>query len=93
MYAIIERTEELEKAIKEQSSRELSSNTKNDYIWEHESINLSLEYELSNPTLDEDKMAMEYDKMSLILKGELHDPTLFENNELDIEEEPSLQDK
>ena len=43
MYAIMERTEELEKSIKEQSSRELLNNTKNDDIRECESITLSLE--------------------------------------------------
>ena len=94
MHAIMERitikTKELEKAIKKQSSRELPSNTKNDYIWERESITLSLEDELSNPILDEDKITMEYDKISLIIEGELHDPTLVKNNELPIEEESSL---
>ena len=92
MYAIMERTEELARAIKEQSSREIRSNTKNDYIRKCESITSSLEDELSNPTLDEDKITMEYDKMSLIIEGELHDPTLVENNELAIEDELSLQE-
>ena len=47
MYAIIERTtiqaQELEKVIKERSSRQLPGNTKNDVIWESESMSLSLE--------------------------------------------------
>ena len=47
MYAIMERTtrlaEELEKLQKEQSSRQLPSDTKNDAIRESESILLSLE--------------------------------------------------
>ena len=97
MYAILERktiqAAELTKVEKEQSSRQLPNNTKNDYIRENESITLSLEDELSNPTLDEDEITMEYDKMSLILKGGLHDPTLVETNELAIEEELSLQEK
>ena len=60
MYAIMEITttqaEESEKFLREQSSRELPSNTKNDYMRECENISLSLEDELLNPTLDEDKM-------------------------------------
>ena len=62
MYAIMERTtiqaEELEKLQKEQSSRQLSSDTKNDVILESESISLSLVEELSSTTLDEDKNIM-----------------------------------
>ena len=97
LCAIMEKTtiqaKELEIFLREQSSRELPSNIKNDYIRKRESITLSLEDELLNLTLDEDKITMEYDKMSLILEGELHDPTLVENNELAGEEGPSLQDK
>ena len=60
MYAIMEITtiqaEESENFLREQSSRELPSNTKNDYMRECENISLSLEDELLNPTLNEDKM-------------------------------------
>ena len=63
--------EELEKLQKEQSSRQLPSDTKNDAIWESESMSLSLEEELSSPTLDEDKNIMECNKMPLVLKEEL----------------------
>ena len=66
MYAIMERTirkaEELEKLQKEQSSRQLSSNTKNDDIRENEIVNLSLEEEFSNPALDEDEGTVEFKK-------------------------------
>ena len=52
MYAIMERTErqteELEKVINEQSSRQLPSDIKNDDIQKSESISLSLEDEFSN---------------------------------------------
>ena len=97
MHAIMERTtiqaKELANILQEQSSRQLLRDIKNDDIRECESITLSLEEELSSPTLDEDKITMEYDKMSLILEGELQDPTLVENYELSIEEESSLQEK
>ena len=97
MYAIMERTtiqvEDLEKLQKEQSSRQLSSDTKNDAIRESESISLSLEEELSSPTLDEDKNVMECDKMPLVLEGELQNLTLVEKNELVSSEEPSLKEK
>ena len=63
MYAIMERTirlaEEMEKLQKEQSLRQLPSDTKNDAIQESESISLSLEEELSSPTLDEDTNTIE----------------------------------
>ena len=97
MYAIMERlaiqAEELEKLQKEQSSRKLSSNIKNDAMRESESMSLSLEEEILSPTLDEDKNIMECDKMPLVLKGELQDPTLVEKNELAIDEEWSLKEK
>ena len=82
MFAIMERTiinaEELKKVIKEQSSRQLSSDIKNDNIRESGSISLSLEDEFSSATLDEDKITMKYDKMSLIIEGELQVPSLAE---------------
>ena len=57
--AIMERTsiqeKELEKFLKEQSLRKLLRDIKNDDIRESESISLSIEEELSSPTLDEDK--------------------------------------
>ena len=97
MYAIMEimvrQAKELEKVIKEQSSRQLPSDTKNDDIREIESIRLRLEDEFSNPALDEDKNIMECDKMPLILEGELQEPTLVEKNELAIDEESSLKEK
>ena len=61
MYAIMERmtrqAEELEKVITEKSLRQFPS-----VIWESENVTLSLEEELSSPTLDEDKNIMECDK-------------------------------
>ena len=97
MYAIMEimvrQAKELEKVIKEQSSRQLPSDTKNDDIREIESIPLRLEDESSNPALDEDKNIMECDKMPLILEGELQEPTLVEKNELAIDEKSSLKEK
>ena len=73
MWAIMDtiaiQAEELAKVIKQQSSRKLSSNLKSDDLRECESINLSLEDELSSLTLDEDKDIMECDKMSLTLEG------------------------
>ena len=96
MYAIMERTtrqaEELEKVIKEQSSRQLLSDIKND-IRDSESISLSLEDEFSSSILDEDKITMKYDKMSLILGGELQVLSLVEKNDLAIAEESSLKEK
>ena len=57
--AIMERTsiqeKELENFLKEQSLRKLLRDIKNDDIRESESISLSIEEELSSPTLDEDK--------------------------------------
>ena len=97
MYAIMERTaiqaEELKKLPKEQSSRQLPSDIKNDAIWESENVTLSLEEELSGSTLDEDKNIMECYKMLLVLEGELQKPTLVEKNELVSDEEPSLKEK
>ena len=72
--AIVDRlaiqAEELAKAIKEESSTQLLTDTKNDDIRECENVTLSLEDELLSPTLDEDNDIMEYDKMSLIVEGE-----------------------
>ena len=97
MYAIMERTtiqaEELKKPQKEQSSRQLPSDTKNDDIRESESISLSLEEELSSLTLDEDKNIMECDQMPLVLEGKLKNLTLVEKNELVSDEETSLKEK
>ena len=73
MYDIMERTarqaEELKKVIKEQSSRKLLRDTKNNDIREIERIPLSLEDEFSNLALDEDKNIMECDKMLFFLEG------------------------
>ena len=59
MLAIMDRmaihVEETTKAIKEQYSRKLPSDIKNDDIWYCESVTLGLEEELSSPTLVEDK--------------------------------------
>ena len=44
-----------------------------------------------NPTLDEDKIIMEYDKLSLILEKEFQVPSLAKNDELAIEVEPMLK--
>ena len=79
--------------MKEQSSKQLPSNIKNDDIRESKIISLSLEDELSSSTLNEDKIIMKYDKMSLILKGELQDLTLVKKNELVIDEELLLKEK
>ena len=54
---------------------------------------MSLEEELSSPTLDEDKNTIECNKMPLVLKGELQDPTFVEKNELAIDEELLLKEK
>ena len=97
MYAIMETkariAKELEKLLKEQSSRQLLSNIKNNDIRECESIPLSLEEELSSLTLDEDKNTIECDKMTLVLEEELKNPTFVEKNELVIDEEPLLKEK
>ena len=75
MYAIMERTiiqaEELENFLKEQSSRQLRSDTKNDDIHESESISLSVKDELSSPTLDEDKKIIECDNSPTLKSGPL----------------------
>ena len=96
MCAIMDRittqAEELAKFIKEQPSRKLLSDIKNDDIQDFESITVSLEEELSSPTLDKDKGIMECDKMPLILEGEFQDSSLVKNNELTIEEELSLKE-
>ena len=97
MYTIMERTirkgKELEKVIKEQSSRQLLSDTKNDDIRESESISLSLEDEFLNSALDENKDIMECDKMPLVLERELQEPTMAEKNEFAIDEEQLLEGK
>ena len=97
MYAIMERTaiqaEELEKLLKEQSSRQLPSNIKNDSTWESENVSLSLEDESSSPILDEDKDIIECDKMTLVLEEELQDLAFVEKNEFAIDEEPLLKEK
>ena len=97
MYAIMDRTtrkvEGLEKLQKEQSSRHLPSDTKNDDIRESENMPSSLEDEFSNLALDEDKKIMECHKMPLVLEGELQNLTFFEKKELAINKEPSLKEK
>ena len=97
MYAIMKRTarqaEEMEKLQKEQSSRHLPSDKKNDDIRKIESIPLSLKDESSNPTLDEDKNIMEFDKMPLVLEGELKELTLVKKNEPVVDEELSMNEK
>ena len=85
--------EELDKVIREQSFRQFLRDTKNDDIQENENINLSLEEEFSNSTLDEDKDIMECDNMTLVLERELKIPSLVEKNELAIDEEQSLEEK
>ena len=71
MERTIIQAHELENSLREQSSRKLPSDIKNDDIRECESISLNLEDDLSSLTLDKDKNTMEHDKMSLILEGEL----------------------
>ena len=97
MYTIMERMiikgKELEKVIKEQSSRQLLSDTKNKDIRESESISLSLEDEFLNSALDENKDIMECDKIPLVLERELQEPTMAEKNEFAIDEEQLLEDK
>ena len=56
-------------------------------------MSLSLEGELSSPTLDEDKNIMDFDQMPLVLEGELQDLSLVEKNELAIDEELLLKEK
>ena len=89
MCAIMDRiatqAEELEKVLKEQSSRQLPSDIKNDGIHECENVTLSLEDELSSLTL-------ECDKVPLILEGEFQVPSLVENIALTSEEELILKD-
>ena len=96
MSAIMDRlalqVEELEKVLKEQSSRQLSSEKMNDDIQKSEKVTLSLENELLSPTLDEDNVLMKCDKMPLVLKGEFQDLSLVEKNEYTIEEESSLKE-
>ena len=67
MDRIAIQADELEKVLKEQSSRQLSSDIKNDDIRECENVTLSLEDELSTLTL-------ECDKVPLILEGEFQVP-------------------
>ena len=93
METIVIQAKELVNILKEQSSRKLPRDIKNDDIRESESISLSLKEELSSPTLDEDKNAIEYEKMPLALEGKLQDSTFIENNELVIDEEPLLEEK
>ena len=85
MDRIAIQAEELEKVLKEQSSRQLSSDIKNDNIRKCENVNLSLEDELSSPTL-------ECNKVPLILEGEFQVSSLVENNALSSEEEPVLKE-
>ena len=89
MYDIMDRIEiqdeELEKVLKELSSRQLPGDIKNDDIWECENVTLSLEDELSSSTL-------ECDKVPLILEGEFQVLSLVENNALASEEEPILKE-
>ena len=96
MCATIDRiaihVEDIAKDIKGQSSRQLPRDTKNDDIREYESITLSIEEELKNPTLDGDKDIMECDKVPLILEGEFQDPSLVEKNEFAIKVELSLKE-
>ena len=95
MYVIMERTaiqaKELAKVLKEQSSRQLPCDIKNDFIRECENENLSLEDEHSSPTLDEDKDIMECDKMPFILEREFQVLSLVEKNEVASEEEPKFK--
>ena len=93
MEKMTRQVEELEKVIKEQSSRQLPSDIKNDDIRESASIYLSLEDEFSNSSLDENKDIMECDKMPLVLEGEFQNPTLVEKNELAIDEERLLKEQ
>ena len=60
--------EEITRDVKERSSSQLSSNLKNDYIRESENATLSLEDELLNPTLKEDKDILDRDTIPLMLE-------------------------
>ena len=53
---------------------------------------MSLEQELSSPTLDEDKGIIECDKMPLVLGGKFQVLSLVEKNEFAVAEEPSLKE-
>ena len=79
--------EEVIRAIKEQSSSQLPSNLKNDYIKKSENATLSLEEELLNPTLKEDKDILDRDTIPLMLEKEFQVPSLVMKNELAKEEE------
>ena len=83
----------MEKLLKEQSSRQLTSDIKNDGIWESENVILSLDDEYFSPILDKDKDIIECDKITLVLEEELKNPTFVENNELAIDEESLLKEK
>ena len=85
MDRIAIQAEELEKVLKEQSSRKLPSDIKNDDIRECENVTLSLEDELLSPTL-------ECDIVPLILEVEFQVSSLVENNALSSEEEPVLKE-
>ena len=95
MYAIMERTtiqaKELARILKEQSSRQLLSNIKNDDIRECESITLSLKDKLLSPTLDKGNDILECNKIPLSLKGDFQVPSLVEINEPASAEEPLLK--
>ena len=97
MSAIMDRlaiqVDELEKVLREQSSRQLSSDTKNDDIRESENVTLSLEDELLSSILDEDKDIMECEKMPLVLERDFQAPSLVEKFELAIDKVPSLKEK
>ena len=93
MERMARQAEELEKLLKEQSSRQLPSDIKNYDIWESENITLSLYDESLRPKFDEDKDIMECDKMTLVLEEELKNPTLVEKTELVIDEKSSLKKK
>ena len=78
--------EEITRAIKEKSSTQLPRNLKNDYTRESENATLSLEYELLNPTLKEDKDILDRDTLPLMLEQEFQVPSLVIKNELAKEE-------
>ena len=91
MCAIMDRMEiqakGIAKAIKEQSSRQLSSDIKNDDIREFENVTLSLEEELTSLTLVEknelaieDKYIMGCHIVLLIIKEEIQALSLVEKN-------------
>ena len=91
-YRLAIQVRELAKGKKEQPSRQLVSDIKNDDIQECESVTFSLEDELSSPTLGENKDIMECDKLSLILERKFQVLSLVEKNDLAIAEEPSLKE-